>query len=479
MSSRRGQRAAYATLGALLLVGAALRGWFVFEDRPAFLGYPDSATYLGSAHTDIFAVPVRPGGYPWFLGLAWHLSHDLTATTVLQHLLGVATAVLLYLAVRRVTGEPWLGLIPAAVVLLGGLQLFVEHSILSEGPFAFLVAAALYCAVRWRDAQRAPWALGAGVLLGAATCVRSLGALVLALVVVWFGLTARTRPRRRALVAPGAVVAGAALALSPYVAVQARDTGYVGLVRGAGWALYARTGPFAQCARFRPPAGTRPLCERTPPDTRFGPDHYYWDDSSPAWKAFGPPPDGDGRLARFARAAIVHQPAAYLGAVGRDLARYVAPRAFQRAGGGFPPGDLISFLLSTPNENGAGTIVTRYYSNRAYHQHAIGALTAYGRAASVDGPAVGVLVLLALAAPLASRGRARAGGLLFAVVALALMVGPVATLYYDARYGVPAMGPLAAAAAVGAHALTLRVRERRHAGRPVSMGSAAGPARSG
>jgi hypothetical protein len=46
---------------------------------------------------------------------------------------------------------------------------------------------------------------------------------------------------------------------------------------------------------------------------------------------------------------------------------------------------------------------------------------------------------------------------LLVVFTLLLMVGPVATLFYDARYAEPCFGPLAAAAALGGAGLGSRI----------------------
>ncbi|MEA2353345.1 MAG: hypothetical protein QOJ14_1759, partial [Thermoleophilaceae bacterium] len=177
-------------LAILLALGVALRILFMLAYRPALLGYPDTSVYLTGATGDLFWDPLRVVGYPAFLRLVRVFSSDLSFATLVQHGLGVATAVLLYVTVRRIGGPRWVALVPAAVVLLGGDQLFFEHAILSESLFGLLVAGALYAAVRVADGWW--WAAAAGVLVGLCTTVRLAGLVLAPLLAAW--LLAR-RPR--------------------------------------------------------------------------------------------------------------------------------------------------------------------------------------------------------------------------------------------------------------------------------------------
>src|SRR5207244_5729308 len=97
-----------------------------------------------------------------------------------------------------------------------------------------------------------------------------------------------------------------------------------------------RAAPFADCRQFKPPAGTRRLCERTPPDRRPGSLFYQWYDGSPARKIFRHPPNHDALLGRFGREAIVNQPGDYVDQVTSELPRFVDVNAYHKgfSGGG-------------------------------------------------------------------------------------------------------------------------------------------------
>ena len=53
-----------------------------------------------------------------------------------------------------------------------------------------------------------------------------------------------------------------------YVEWRHAASGLNGLTTNGSWALYGRVAPWADCTKFRPPPGTRTLCEVTPPSRR-------------------------------------------------------------------------------------------------------------------------------------------------------------------------------------------------------------------
>src|SRR4051794_3208169 len=101
---------------ALLLAGAALRLLFMLAWEPAFMGWPDAKSSLDVAHGELFGNVLRPAGYPLFLRGLYQIAPSVQLIVAVNHLLGLATAALLYLAVARSGAPRWLGLLPAAVV---------------------------------------------------------------------------------------------------------------------------------------------------------------------------------------------------------------------------------------------------------------------------------------------------------------------------------------------------------------------------
>lgn len=460
----RGERAALAGLVPLLAGGIALRVVAMYAYRPAFIGYPDTREYALGADGDLWADPFRTVGYPLFLRLLHAFSDHLSLVVAVQHALGVATALLLYAAVRRSGGPPWLGLVPAAVVLLGGDHVLFEHALLTEALYTFLTAAALYAGVRCLDGSALGWPAAAGLLLGTAATVRVAGLVLVPLLAAWMLLVPAARGRERALRAGIAATAGGLVLLGYLVAAHA-GTDRWSFARTGAYNFYGRVSSFADCERFDEPAGTEVLCDRTPPHERRAPQWYIF--TGPAATELGYPEDDVPaatveRISLFARRAALAQPLDWLDASARDFARYVVPDEFGRPSN-TPTARDYRRLLNHP----VG-IPTNYHEVDAYwtipgvrHRESLfGFLKDYEGVTAVEGVPMGVLLLLTLSAPLVLRGRERRGALLLGGAALAILVVPVATINYDGRLAVPAYGPLAAAAALGALGTARRVRAR-------------------
>src|SRR5436305_2223067 len=188
---------AYVVLGALVAAGVTLRVLLVVDYRPAVFANADSARYVHFAlePPGLLNDPFGPTGYSAFLRFAHWIDPHVGFTIVLQHVLGICAALLLYGAVRRLGCPRWPALIAPAVVLLSGDQVYVEHTLLTETAFIPLLCAGLYCTARATSSprRRAWWLAGGGALLACATLVRTVGLVVLPIVFVWLLLSARAR----------------------------------------------------------------------------------------------------------------------------------------------------------------------------------------------------------------------------------------------------------------------------------------------
>jgi hypothetical protein len=115
-----------------------------------------------------------PAGYSTFLAAIGLVTHQVAVVIILQHTLGVVAAVVVFAAVRRATGSAWLGLIPAAFLLLDGDQIYLEHNVMAEGITAPLIGGVLYAGVRVLERPTALWwALLLGVDVAVAGITRS------------------------------------------------------------------------------------------------------------------------------------------------------------------------------------------------------------------------------------------------------------------------------------------------------------------
>jgi hypothetical protein len=463
-------------LAALLGVGLLLRVYFVLVWRPAITGFSDTGVYFQGAVASLWSSPGRTAGYSMFLRLLHAISPHLLLVVLVQHALGLFAAVLFFRAVRRVGGPRGLGLAPAAIIVLGGDELFLEHAALSEALFIFLLSAMLYCAVRALDGGRR-WAALAGLCAGLGAWDRIASVAMIAVVAVWLTLSAG-RPTRRTIALGLVSLLFALASIGVYVEWRHAASGLNGLTTNGSWPLYGRVAPWADCTKFTPPPGTKALCQTTPPSARpFRSNVAYIFDyhASPAMRLLGPSfevskyPHAMTLLRRWSEAAILGQPLDYLHAVWLDTKRLVDPN--DPSYGSYSADELIAFLLYGPDMHSGKNELVSYWQRRLYphdpstHRGDVGPLKGWERITRVDGVWMVILLALCLAGPWLLRGRARAGLVLFAVTALVLLFFPILTTSYDYRYTIPAFAPLLAAGALASWGLLVTVRGRVRAAR--------------
>ena len=331
----RTARVTLVALAALVAGGVGLRIWLMVSYGPAFLAFPDSSQYSLAAVLNIFRDAQRPAGYPFFLRLVHHLSDRVSFTIAVQHLLGMATGLLLFDAVRRTRAPAWLGLLPAAIVFFGATGLILEHSLLADPLFAFLQALAIYAAVRALYDEHPPrrwalrWPLLAGLAVGLGFWVKTVAGTSAILIPLVLLCAIPGDTRRKVLSALSTFGVAVSLMLV-YVLAQLLFTGYLGYERQSSWELYGRVATFVDCSKFTPPSGTSFLCPREPVGHRSSQAFFQYAPTAPAVQRFGQPytapAQANGVLKEFSVAAIEHEPIAYAGAIMSGLGRYLFPR---------------------------------------------------------------------------------------------------------------------------------------------------------
>jgi hypothetical protein len=473
-------RIALGGLILVLLAGLLLRVLFMFAWAPAFMGYSDSSAYLGMASGGaLWGNALHPVGYPVFLIDLHAVVPTAWFVIGLQHLFGLCSAVLIWLTVRRAGAPRIAALLPAAVVALNGAEMFLEHSILSESLFILLTSICLYSASRAASPPSLRWAIVAGLSLAAADTVRVTALPLLPLLVLWllFGSGGAWRERARAAaVALACIVA----VVGCYVAVQKEKTGVLSLTTPAGvWNLYGRVAPFADCADFTPPPGTGALCETTPPAQRTNSveQYLYTPTRSIALQHFsrGDGPSSatqaqDAKIAAFTQAVIENQPLDYARTVLEGVIAYIAPVDLEFSNRNELGASYEAFyhqILFTPeNERYALDHDLGWYGDHSYRQNRslLKFLLGYETNSRVSGALAALLMLLSLFAPFAPRGQARRVGTFLFIIAWVSLVTPAATHWWDARYAIPPLGPLSAAAAIGAWQCS-RLAQRARAAR--------------
>ena len=147
------------------------------------LGYPGALWFAGDSYVYLGAA-LRPQpnlskttGYSFFLRALLPF-HSLTLVTTVQHLMGLAVAVMIYALLRHYRVSKLWSTVAALPMLLDGYVIEDEHLIMAEALFTFLLMIAMLL-ILWR--RQVSWwvALIAGLLVGYAVDVRTEGAIVL------------------------------------------------------------------------------------------------------------------------------------------------------------------------------------------------------------------------------------------------------------------------------------------------------------
>src|ERR1700722_18925638 len=149
--------------------------------------FNDSFTYMSDVYP-LHPDTTRPVGYAVFLWLLEPL-HSYAAVTILQHLMGLAIAVMVYALARHRFGAPrWIATRAALPVLADGFQIELEHLILSDVPFEFLIVLATTMLL-WN--RKPSWQRCAliGLILGLAETVRSVALPLLPIFLLYILLT--------------------------------------------------------------------------------------------------------------------------------------------------------------------------------------------------------------------------------------------------------------------------------------------------
>jgi hypothetical protein len=459
MRARLGQPA-LAGLVAVLVAGLALRVLLAISLWPVSITIDDA--YESYARTNPFEDPLHPAGYSLILAAIGAVSRQVAVTVTIQHGVGLASAVLLWAAVRRVTGSPWVGLLPAAMVALSPDGIVLEHAIMSESWATLATSAGMYAAARAFRGSRPWWAATAGATLAVSATIRTAGlpVILVAAVAVWLA----SRSPRRWLPAV-AVLGGAAAVLVPFAVANATFGPRLGITPAPGWYLYGRAAQFADCSNFTPPAGTRVLCERRRPSARPGAYYYLFDPKSPALTRFGPFGSRDPLIGGWSRRAIIAQPGDYLTSVWQYLRVYWVPSwepPRRLSGGPLDPGLDPGWELNVFFQGAIEERLKTYYDSFTRHKDDAGldVFRGWQELGRFGGTLLTVTTLLTGLGLIISRGLPRAGVLLFGLGGLALIVSPALSGTYVGRYVVPMAGPMVAAAAIAVHEAYPRIGTR-------------------
>jgi hypothetical protein len=449
--------------------------------------FNDSFDYVqNTVHFDLD--PTRVSGYSIFLKILEPL-HSYAAITILQHLMGLAVAVMIYALARHRFGAPaWLAVLATVPVLYDGFEVQLEHLIMADIPFLFVFTLALTLLLWEPDPSLLRCAL-IGLLLGIGDLLRSVA---LPMLILFAGYMLLRRIKWRKIVA---LCALCAIPVVAYAGLFDSEHGQFAMTDSTGVFLYSRVMTFAECSKMTLTTAEQTLCTVVPPDQRPIAQAYIWTSMSPL-KGYPPPvfsPVPNKLGESFAIEAIESQPLGYAEAVFDDtwrvfgFKREVFPNA--------PTYDEYLFTrdpLPIPTYNlakgyGKYTSYAAAYVQGNPYTHVVqpfaGLIELYEHHIYLPGTIYGLILLVGLVGIGLAWRRAGGEALLPWAISLALVVIPAATAEFDYRYVLVAV-PFATLAAVMAYApgtaggdwarrLGEGVRRRRSRG-PVSPGPSSG-----
>jgi len=354
----------------------------------------------------------------------------------------------------------------------------------------------------WNDRPSVPVMAVAGLLIGYATLVRSVGQPLLVVVLVAM-LVRRVGWRRLVTL----VVAGV-LPIAAYMIWFHHSYGKYALTESSGTFLYSRVSTFAECDKINPPADVRALCDPTPPRLRPVSGEYLWADNenwpanhvtTPLFNLYNSgnnslrfTPKVNGMAEKFAREAILAQPVDYLRVVARDTLhtfgwnRQPDPHNYYGNGPAFQfvSGKTMNALIpwwANPYPGDPAAMQT-YHARQDFGGPGLGTaravqpwqhlLQVYQRYFYLRGTLLGLILLIGAAGVLARWRRWGGIGLLPWLVAALMILLPPMTAGFSYRYVLAAV-PAACLAAglafarrpgeksVGALAADLRRHLRR------------------
>jgi hypothetical protein len=316
----RGRQAAAALLrqhwlaAILLAVGLVLRVLAELAYRPA-LFYIDSVKYISDAQGN------DPEGYKAPLR-AILLVGNFDTVAAVQHILGLAMAVVIYMLVLRRGASRWLAALAMAPMLLDGYQLQNEQTIMPGTWFEALIVAGL-AILLWRPRPGWRAVIAAGLVLGTSAIVAQVGEALLVPAVIF--LLVAGGGWRRVVARAGVLIVMFAVPIAAYSIVNGLVTGSYALSHQGATSLYGRAAAAVNCATIKLPADERRICP-TAAQQAHGNDWLSFNPNSPVQAIYQDLPRGqvNSMVISFSKSVVAQQPLRVLDAYGRDVLKLYA-----------------------------------------------------------------------------------------------------------------------------------------------------------
>jgi hypothetical protein len=291
----------------LLTAGLVMRILAQVAYSPAIL-YIDSVKYLynGWEGTD-------PVGYRVLLKPLADLT-GLASVTAVQHLFGLAMAVLIYLLLLRRGANRYLAALAMAPILLDGYQLQAEQTIMPDVFFEFILVVA-FVVFLWRETATWRTVIVTGLLLGCAVTVREVG-LIAVVPPLLYLVVAKREDWLDIFGKCVAIIVAFIIPIFLYGAYSLATTHHLLSEKGSFAGRYAEA---VDCQTIKLPPAVRPMCP-TPAEQKESPDWLEHSSNSPLIKGI-PPQDRAAYISIFDHAVEKQQPLRVVASVLRDSIR--------------------------------------------------------------------------------------------------------------------------------------------------------------
>jgi hypothetical protein len=310
-------------ISVLVLAGLVLRVLAQIAYRPALL-YIDSLKYLYGAWPGN-----DPLGYNVVLKILL-LPGNLASVAAIQHLLGLAMGVTLYLVLVRRGVPRWLAALAAAPVLLDGYQLQIEQTIMPDVWFEACIVAGL-ALLLWRPQPTPRLIVAGGLMLGLSAPFAQVGQILILPALLYVAIVVRGWRHK--------LVMGAALCVAfalPIVGFSMREyvvNGHFSLAPAAGNTIYGRLAESADCATLKLPSYERALCPSRALALRLGPDGLVHNAASPDKTYVAPPGKTHAQMTEnFEHQVLVQQPLRVAAGILRDSVKLFAVGRYTSTG---------------------------------------------------------------------------------------------------------------------------------------------------
>jgi hypothetical protein len=305
---------------ALVAAGLALRVLVEMAYHPAIV-YIDSLKYLygrwPGSDPVAYKIPLR-----MILAVG-----DLGTVTLIQHLLGLAIAVTIYVVMVRRGLPRWLGALAMAPVLLDGYQLQAEHMIMPDVWFEAMIVAGL-AVLLWDPKPRMRMLIIGSAILGMSTGMRQAGEILILPALIF--AVALGGGWRKILASAAVVTIAFVGAVGLYMTASAELTGHFYISESDNSLTYGRMAAVANCATLQIPSYVQPLCP-TKAQQAEGPDWLDHNVGSPLkiyeanYGLLGNPDGSFISLIKTFNKAVEHQqPTRVLSAIAHDSVKLFA-----------------------------------------------------------------------------------------------------------------------------------------------------------